>query len=75
MKSILVYEMDDPGENDFGTYYEEFSTIEEVHARVSKLIIENKEKIKILCAGELHVRYEYTPIEYAIKVEPKRIFK
>jgi hypothetical protein len=72
-KYILVYQHFTFREEGGGTFLEDFPNEEEMHKRAEELIVTGKGKIAITRAGLLVKEFEYTAIQYAIKVEPKII--
>lgn len=73
-KYILVYTILDSPDEGGGIFTEEFGMDEKrMHETVEELIIINRDCIVIIYAGFLQTEFKYDIIEYAIRVEPKRV--
>jgi hypothetical protein len=73
-KYILVYTLGGYPEEGGGTYTQEFGMEErKMHEEVEELVKTHKNNLTIVYAGFLQTEYKYEAIEYAIRVEPKRV--
>ena len=73
-KYILVYELGGYPEEGGGMYAKEFGIEEhKMHKEVDELLKKHKDNLTIVYAGFLQVEFKYEPIEYAVRVEPKRV--
>lgn len=73
-KYILVYELGGYTEEGGGMYAKEFGMEEDkMHERVEELVKVHKDNVTVVYAGFLQIEYKYETVEYAIRVEPKRV--
>lgn len=73
-KYILVYKLGGYIDDGGGTYTQEFGMEEQkMHETVEGLVKTHKDNFTIVYAGFLQTEYKYEVIEYAVRVEPKRV--
>ncbi len=73
-KYILVYELGGYPDEGGGMYAQEFGMDERsMHETVEELVKTHKDNLTIVYAGFLQTEYKYKTVEYAIRVEPKRV--
>jgi hypothetical protein len=73
-KYILVYKIEGYSYDGGGMYAKEFGMEEhKMHEAVDELVKIHKNNVTVVYAGFLQTEYKYEIVEYAIRVEPRRV--
>jgi hypothetical protein len=73
-KYILVYKIGGYSDDGGGMYAEQFGMEErKMHEAVDELVKIHKNNVTVVYAGFLQTEYKYEIVEYAIRVEPRRV--